>query len=501
MYHRIAPRCREKEKDLNNQNFVTRFAPSPTGYMHIGNLRTALYSYLIARHGGGRFILRIEDTDRERLVEGATDVILRTLAVTGIGYDEGPIVGGEHGPYIQSERKSIYMEYAKRLIDAGAAYYCFCTKERLESLHEEDATGGYDRHCRNLTPAEVEEKLAAGIPFVIRQKMPLEGRTSYTDAVFGEIATDNAELQDQILMKADGYPTYNFAHVVDDYLMGVTHVVRGSEYLTSTPKYALLYDAFGWERPSYVHLPLLMGKGADGTVSKLSKRHGAVSFEDLVRDGYLPEAIINYIALLGWCPKGEDAEREFFTLPELESAFSIAGINKSPSIFDYDKLLWFNGEYIKRLSPDAYLALARPYLPENLPANVDVDAMLLLLQSRIGKLSEIAEKCAFFCAQPDYDVTLFDNKKNKVNGEVAKTVLAAALPMLRSLDAWTNDALYAALLDVAEALGCKSGAVLWCLRIAVSGMAVTPGGATEIMTVIGREESLRRATAATEKLA
>ncbi len=483
-----------------NHQTVTRFAPSPTGYMHIGNLRTALYSYLIARHGAGRFILRIEDTDRERLVEGATDVILRTLAVTGLTYDEGPGVGGDHGPYVQSERKPIYMEYAKKLVESGAAYYCFCTKDRLEQLHEEDATGGYDRHCRNLSADEVAKNLAAGMPYVIRQKMPLEGTTSYTDAVFGEISVDNTELQDQILMKADGYPTYNFAHVVDDYLMGITHVVRGSEYLTSTPKYVLLYDAFGWERPTYVHLPLLMGKNADGTVSKLSKRHGAVSFEDLVRDGYLPEAIINYIALLGWCPKGEEAENEFFTLAELEKTFSITGVNKSPSVFDFDKLLWFNGEYIKKLPYEAYRELALPFLKTPLPDGVDTDTVLRLLQGRIGKLSEIEEKCDFFRALPEYDAVLFENKKNKVTIPLAKDILNAVLPTLQGVENWENTVLYETLLAVSEGVGCKSGAVMWSVRIAVSGMTITPGGATEIMAAIGKKESIRRLEIAASKL-
>ena len=339
---------------------VTRFAPSPTGYMHIGNLRTALYSYLISKHDEGTFILRIEDTDRERLVEGATDIIKSTLNITGLTWDEGPDVGGDHGPYVQSDRKPIYMEYAKKLIDLGAAYYCFCTKERLEKLHEEDATGGYDRHCRSLTKEEIEKNLADGIPYVIRQKMPLDGVTTYTDSVFGEISMNNSELQDQILIKADGYPTYNFAHVIDDYLMKVTHVVRGSEYLTSTPKYVLLYDAFGWERPTYVHLPLLMGKNADGSVSKLSKRHGAVSFQDLLNDGYLPEAIINYIALLGWCPK--NSETEFFNLDELKSVFTIDGVSKSPAVFDFEKLLWFNGEYIHKLDEDKFETLVKPFI-------------------------------------------------------------------------------------------------------------------------------------------
>ena len=479
---------------MNGTSYTTRFAPSPTGYMHIGNLRTALYSYLIARHGGGRFILRIEDTDRERLVEGATDVIIKTLADTGISYDEGPIVGGEHGPYVQSERREIYKKYAEELVARGAAYYCFCTKERLERLHEADENGGYDRHCRNLTPDEIKANLEAGIPYVIRQKMPTEGTTSYTDEVFGVISTDNAELQDQILLKADGYPTYNFAHVVDDYLMGVTHVVRGSEYLTSTPKYVLLYDAFGWERPHYVHLPLLMGRGEDGTVSKLSKRHGAVSFQDLVAAGYLPEAILNYIALLGWCPK--ESETEFFTLRELEELFTIDAVSKSPSVFDYEKLLWFNGEYIRKLTSERYLALATPYLPTDLPANVDREKLLLLLAGRISCFSEIAERVGFFYAPAPYGADLFPNKKNKVTAENAPALLKAAREALEDVTAWDNDTLFASLSAVAEAAGVKAGAIFWCIRIAVSGLSVTPGGATEIMEVLGREESLARLDAA-----
>ena len=482
-----------------NRNVVTRFAPSPTGYMHIGNLRTALYAYLIAKHNDGSFILRIEDTDRERLVEGATDVIKETLATTGLLYDEGPDKGGPAGPYVQSERRPIYMEYAKKLVELGAAYYCFCTKERLEALHEEDAIGGYDRHCRDLSPEEVEKNLAAGIPFVIRQKMPLSGHTTYVDAVFGEIGCDNAEMQDQILIKADGYPTYNFCHVIDDYLMGVTHVVRGSEYLTSTPKYVLLYDAFGWERPIYVHLPLMMGKDAEGNVSKLSKRHGAVSFADLVADGYLPEAIINYIALLGWCPKGENSETEFFTLDGLRAAFDIAGINKSPAVFDYDKLLWFNGEYIKNLSDEDYLTKVASFLKSDIPAHIKREKMLLLLRGRISKLSEIDEKIGFFLSLPEYDASLFANKKNKVTPDGAKEILAAALPVLSALEDFSNDSLYTALLSLAESLGVKSGAVMWSLRIAVAGLAVTPGGATEIMEVLGKEETLARLAIAMEK--
>lgn len=478
---------------------VTRFAPSPTGYMHIGNLRTALYSFLIAKHDGGKFILRIEDTDRERFVEGATDVIKSTLAITGLSYDEGPDVGGDHGPYIQSERKDIYMEYARKLVDIGAAYYCFCSKERLEKLHEDDSVGGYDRHCRSLSKEEVEEKLAAGIPFVIRQKMPLDGVTSYTDMVFGEISMDNSELQDQILIKADGYPTYNFCHVIDDHLMGITHVVRGSEYLTSTPKYVLLYDAFGWERPVYVHLPLLMGKNDDGSVSKLSKRHGAVSFQDLVADGYLPAAIINYIALLGWCPK--ESTVEFFTLDELKSVFTIDGISKSPAVFDFEKLLWFNGEYIHKLDDKRFDELVTPFMKSSLPNNINRDKMLALLKTRISKLSEIDEKMSFFISLPEYGKELFLNKKNKISDlDTPRTVLAAALDILENTESFDNDTLFSALSPLSEKLGIKTGAVMWCIRIAVSGLAATPGGATEIMEVIGKSESIDRIKKALSKI-
>ena len=478
---------------------VSRFAPSPTGYMHIGNLRTALYSYLITKHEGGRFILRIEDTDRERLVEGATDIIKRTLAITGLNYDEGPDVGGDHGPYVQSERKEIYMEYAKKLVELGAAYYCFCTKERLEKLHEEDATGGYDRHCRNLSKEEVEKNLAAGMPFVIRQKMPTEGVTTYTDSVFGEISMNNSELQDQILIKADGYPTYNFCHVIDDHLMEVTHVVRGSEYLTSTPKYVLLYDAYGWERPVYVHLPLIMGRNEDGSISKLSKRHGAVSFQDLINDGYLPEAVINYLALLGWCPK--NSESEFFTLDELKAIFTIDGVSKSPSVFDYEKLLWFNGEYIHKLEKEKFTELVAPFIKTEIPANINKDKMIDLLRTRISKLSEMDEKMAFFITLPEYDKELFLNKKNKIaDFDIVKSVLTEALAAIEGIGSFDNDTLFAALVPIAEKLGVKNGTVMWCVRIAVSGMSATPGGATEIMEVIGKDESISRIKTALAKL-
>ena len=489
----------EYSKKEENTMIKTRFAPSPTGYMHIGNLRTALYSFLISKHENGKFLLRIEDTDRERLVEGATDIIKNTLKITKLNYDEGPDVGGDAGPYVQSERKEIYMEYAKKLVDMGYAYYCFCTKERLEKLHEEDATGGYDRHCRSLSREEVEKNLAAGVPFVIRQKMPLEGVTSYKDEVFGEISINNSELQDQILMKADGYPTYNFCHVIDDHLMGVTHVVRGSEYLTSTPKYALLYDAYGWERPVYVHLPLMMGKNEDGSISKLSKRHGAVSFQDLLLDGYLPEAIVNYIALLGWCPK--ESETEFFTLDELKAAFTIDGISKSPAVFDFEKLLWFNGEYIHKLSDDDFTEMIAPFIKLEIPETVNKAKMLALLKTRISKLSEINEKMSFFLTLPEYEKELFLNKKNKISEfETPKTVLAEALSILEGVESYDNDTLFASLTPLSEKLGLKTGAVMWCIRIAVSGLSATPGGATEIMEVIGKDETLARIKTAIEKL-
>lgn len=478
---------------------VTRFAPSPTGYMHIGNLRTALYSYLIAKHDNGKFILRIEDTDRERLVDGATDIIKSTLKITGLLYDEGPDIGGENGPYVQSERKEIYMEYAKKLIDLGYAYYCFCTKDRLEKLHEEDALGGYDRHCRNLSKEEVEKNLATGMPFVIRQKMPLDGVTSYTDLVFGEISMNNSELQDQILIKADGYPTYNFCHVIDDHLMGITHVVRGSEYLTSTPKYVLLYDAFGWERPKYVHLPLLMGKNEDGSVSKLSKRHGAVSFQDLLDDGYLPEAITNYIALLGWCPKA--SETEFFTLNDLINVFTIDGVSKSPAVFDFEKLLWFNGEYIHKLDETEFETKVSRFIRIVIPDNINRKKMLSLLRTRISKLSEIEGKMSFFISMPDYEKELFLNKKNKISEyDTAKLVLMEAKKILTSIDCFDNDTLFSALSTLTDKLGLKTGTIMWCVRIAVSGMPATPGGATEIMEVIGKDESIARINSAIAKL-
>ncbi|MBQ9461531.1 MAG: glutamate--tRNA ligase, partial [Clostridia bacterium] len=411
----------------------TRFAPSPTGFMHVGNLRTALYEYLVAKSLGGTFVLRIEDTDQERQVEGAVDIIYNTLKRAGLIHDEGPDIGGEYGPYVQSERRDMYLPYAKKLIEMDQAYYCFCTKERLDMLREnsDEPGAGYDRHCRDLPKEEVEKNLAAGMPYVIRQKMPLEGSTTFEDAVYGSITVDNSELQDQILIKADGFPTYNFANVIDDHTMNITHVVRGSEYLSSTPKYNLLYKAFGWEIPTYIHLPLIMGKNDDGTISKLSKRHGATSFEDLVAAGYLPEAIINYIALLGWAPKDN---KEMFTLAELAENFSIDGISKSPAVFDYDKLDWFNSEYIKAMTVEEFAAVAEPYFKKAL-GDMQYDSIKLasILQQRTVKLTEIPEKIAFFAQQPDYDVSLFVNKKSKTTLENSPSLLKAGVEALETL--------------------------------------------------------------------
>lgn len=482
-----------------SKTITTRFAPSPTGFMHIGNLRTALYSYLLAKSQGGKFILRIEDTDQVRLVEGASDVILDTLKMTGIDYDEGPVVGGEHGPYIQSERLPIYKEYAEKLIASGNAYYCFCTPERLESLKDENGIGGYDGHCRSLSKEEIEKNLAAGVPYVIRQKMPDEGTTSYVDEVYGEVEIDNSELRDQVMIKADGYPTYNFCHVVDDYLMGVTHVVRGNEYLTSTPKYCLLYDAFGWERPTYVHLPLLMGKDDEGKVSKLSKRHGAVSFQDLVNDGYLPEAIVNYIALLGWCPK--DSNQEIFSMSELKENFGIEGLSKSPAVFDYEKLKWFNSEYIKALPDDVYEEKALPILNELCEEYINTKKLAALLHTRIAYFGEIESFIGFVTSRLPMTSDLYTNKKNKTNPENCKEVLIDCLPILEAVENWDNDTLFAVLKEYAAAKEKKAGAVMWAIRVAVGRQAITPGGATELMEVFGKVESIERIKLAIEELA
>ncbi len=478
----------------------TRFAPSPTGFMHVGNLRTALYEYLIAKSQDGDFVLRIEDTDRERLVEGAVDLIYKTLEEAGLRHDEGPDVGGDYGPYVQSERQDIYMPYAQKLIDCGCAYRCFCSKERLDALKEteEFANGGYDRRCRDLPKEEIDRLMAEGTPFVIRQKMPLDGTTTFTDAVFGEITAPNEELQDQILIKTDGYPTYNFANVIDDHLMGITHVVRGNEYLSSTPKYNLLYEAFGWEIPTYVHLPLIMGKDEDGNVSKLSKRHGATGFNDLIADGFLPQAVVNYIALLGWCPKDN---KEMMTLKELEQEFSIDGISKSPAVFDYAKLEWFNGEYIKAMTPEQFEETARPYILQAIgDKQLDTLKIAGILQQRTTKLTQIPEMIDFFAQLPEYDAELFINKKSKTNAENAPVMLKAAYEALKALPEWTADAVHDLLIDLASKLEVKNGTVMWPVRIAAAGKKVTPGGAVEILTILGKEESLARIESGLEKL-
>ena len=480
----------------------TRFAPSPTGFMHVGNLRTALYEYLVAKHAGGTFILRIEDTDRERYVEGAEQVIYDTMAIAGLGHDEGPDIGGDFGPYVQSERLNMYKPYAEQLIKDGKAYRCFCTKERLESLRENaaDGVGGYDRHCRNLSEEEIEANLKAGIPYVIRQKMPLDGETSYHDFVYGDITFPNKDLDDQILIKTDGFPTYNFANVIDDHTMGITHVVRGSEYLSSTPKYNLLYEAFGWEIPTYIHLPLIMGKSVDEegkeVISKLSKRHGSTGFLDLINEGYLPEAIINYIALLGWAPKDT---REIFSLEDLVKEFDVSGISKSPSVFDYDKLAWVNAEHIKLMDEETFLAHAKPFY-DAAGVRPDCYAMLdELLKPRITKFNEISEKLAFLESYVDYDVSLFEHKKSKSSVESSKEMLEAAIPVLENT-AWEREALTEALMNLAQQKEVKNSVVMWPVRIAASGVAVTPGGCSEVLILLGREESLRRLNEGLSKL-
>ncbi len=470
----------------------TRYAPSPTGMMHIGNLRTALYEYLIAKSQGGDFILRIEDTDQTRYTEGAEEAIYKALSLAGIDYDEGPDKGGACGPYIQSKRKDIYLSYAKELIEKGEAYYCFCTKERLKSLKNEkdDEFSGYDRKCRDLDKKTVENLLKNKTPYVIRQKMPLYGVTTFKDEVFGEITVENSELQDQILVKADGFPTYNFANVVDDHEMEITDVVRGCEYLSSTPKYNLLYEAFGWKIPRYVHLPLIMGKNEDGSTAKLSKRHGAVSFEDLVKEGYLPEAIVNYIALLGWCPEGNE---EIFSLEELKKEFSVNRISKSPSIFDYDKLSWFNAEYLRRKPIDSFKDLIISRVKKvNLGKEIDIEKVALILQPRVTKLTEIPEMIAFLRELPEYDKEMFINKKSKTTLESSLFSLKTAKENLEKLENWDFDNIHSLLLNLASNLGIKNGTLMWPIRIAISGKKTTPGGAIEILDILGKEESIKR---------
>jgi len=479
-------------------NVRTRYAPSPTGFMHVGNLRTALYEYLIAKNEGGSFVLRIEDTDQERYVEGAVDVIYNTLKIAGLKHDEGPDIGGEYGPYVQSERKDMYLPYAEQLIAEGKAYRCFCTKERLESIQQDSEFGGYDRHCRDLSQEEIDKLLAEGVPYVIRQKMPLEGSTTFVDAVFGEITVENSELQDQILIKSDGFPTYNFANVIDDHTMGITHVVRGCEYLSSTPKYNLLYDAFGWEIPTYVHLPLIMGKDAEGNVSKLSKRHGSTGFEDLIKEGYLPEVIINYIALLGWCPKGNE---EIFSLSQLEKEFTIENISKSPAVFDYQKLQWFNAEYLRAMSDEEFTEVAKPYY-DSVFGDTPYDGAKLtaILKARTVQLTDIPAMIKFFKELPDYDKELFVNKKSKTNLENSPEILKTVTERLEALSDWSAEAIKELLINLAAELELKNGTVMWPARIAASGQTVTPGGAVEILDILGKDETLRRLNIGLEKL-
>ena len=472
----------------------TRFAPSPTGRMHVGNLRTALYAWLIARHEGGDFILRIEDTDQERYVEGAVDIIYRTLEKTGLTHDEGPDVGGDCGPYVQSERQAagIYMQYAKELVEKGEAYYCFCTPERLASLKQKVGEGGeakevsmYDKHCLGLSKEEVEEKLASGIPFVIRQNIPNEGETTFHDEIYGDITAPNAELDDMILIKSDGFPTYNFANVVDDHLMGITHVVRGNEYLSSSPKYTRLYEAFGWDEPVYVHCPLI----TDENHAKLSKRSGHSSFEDLLEQGFVKEAVVNFVALLGWSPEDN---REIMSLEELVKAFDYHHMSKSPAVFDMTKLRWMNGEYIKAMDEEAYLERALPLIREVVKRDVDLVKIADLMKTRIEVFPDIKEPIDFFDELPDYDVAMYTHKKMKTTSENSLEVLKDILPILETQEDYSMDGLKELVNTYVAEKELKNGRVLWPLRTAVSGKQMTPGGAYEIMEILGKEESLRR---------
>ncbi len=468
----------------------TRFAPSPTGYMHIGNLRTALYAYLLAKANDGEFILRIEDTDQERYVDGAVELIFKTMKETGLIHDEGPDIGGAYGPYVQSERRNIYKEYAEKLVELGGAYYCFCDKERLDALRaqqeEAKVMPKYDGHCARLSKEEIDAKIAAGVPYVIRQKIPRRGTTSFVDEIFGKITVDNATLDDNVLLKSDGLPTYNFANVVDDHLMNITHIIRGSEYLSSTPKYNLLYEAFGWEIPTYIHVSPVM-KDAH---KKLSKREGDASYEDFINKGYLKDAIINYIALLGWSPGGE---QEIFTMDELIKAFNLSGISKSPAIFDIQKLNWLNGEYIRNLSLDEFHEMALPYLQNAIKnSKIDLKKVSALLHQRCEKLSDIPEQVDFLDTLPAYSSELYCHKKMKTNEDNSLESLNAILPVLEQLENWSFDSIHAALFDLIAKLEVKNGIILWPLRVAVSGKSFTPGGGVELADILGREETLSR---------
>ena len=468
----------------------TRFAPSPTGRMHVGNLRTALYTYLIAKHEGGDFILRIEDTDQERYVEGAVDIIYRTMEKTGLIHDEGPDKDGGYGPYVQSERQrsGIYMEYAKKLVEKGEAYYCFCTQERLDSLKKNvngEEIMAYDKHCLGLSKEEVEANLKAGMPFVIRQNNPKEGTTTFHDDIYGDISVDNSELDDMVLIKSDGYPTYNFANVVDDHLMGITHVVRGNEYLSSSPKYNRLYEAFGWEVPVYVHCPTITNEEH----KKLSKRSGHSSFEDLLEQGFLTEAIVNFVALLGWSPAGN---QEFFTLEELVKKFDYHNMSKSPAVFDMTKLRWMNGEYLKKMDFEPFYAQAEPYLKAVITKPLDLKKIAAMVKTRIEVFPDIAAQVDFFETLPEYDPEMYVHKKMKTTKETSLETLKEVLPLLEAQEDYSNDALYETLAAYVAEKGVKTGFVMWPIRTAVSGKQMTPAGATEIMEVLGKEESLER---------
>ena len=485
-----------RRKDMSKVR--TRFAPSPTGRMHVGNLRTALYAYLIAKHEGGDFILRIEDTDQERYVEGALDIIYHTLKETGLVHDEGPDLDGGVGPYVQSERQAqgIYLKYAKELVEKGEAYYCFCDKERLESLKQEVAGKEiivYDKHCLHLSKEEVEAKLAAGVPYVIRQNNPQTGTTTFHDEIYGDITVDNSELDDMILIKSDGYPTYNFANVVDDHLMGITHVVRGNEYLSSSPKYNRLYEAFGWEVPVYVHCPLI----TDETHKKLSKRCGHSSYEDLIEQGFLTEAVVNFVALLGWSPEDN---QEIMSLEELVEKFDYRHMSKSPAVFDYGKLKWMNGEYIKKMDFDAFYERALPIIKEVITKDYDLKKIAAMVKTRIEIFPDIKELIDFFEEVPEYDVSMYTHKKMKTTAETSLAVLKEVLPLLKAQEDYSNDALYAMLSAYVAEKGYKNGYVMWPIRTATSGKQMTPCGATEIMEVIGKEESIARIEKAIDKL-
>ena len=464
----------------------TRFAPSPTGYLHIGGLRTALYGFLFAKNNNGKFILRIEDTDTNRYVDGSVQIIYDTMRDSKIMYDEGPDVGGNYGPYVQSERKQIYLDYAKKLVEVGGAYYCFCTPERIASLKDEQGNVRYDKHCLNLPKEEIERLINSGVPYVIRQNVPKEGTGSYTDLVYGEISVDYKDIEDGILIKSDGMPTYNFANVIDDHLMGITHVIRGIEYLSSTPKYNLMYDAFGWDRPVYIHLPPIM-KDAQ---RKLSKRNGDASYEDFVKKGFVKEAIVNYIALLGWSPK---SNQEKLSLEELISLFNLEGINKSPSIFDETKMKWLSGEYIKEMSFEEFKDLALPFLKESkVYGKYDTDKLLALVKGRVQIFSEIAEKLDFLEEFGVYDLAFFENEKQKSSVELAKEILPKIIESLSAQTDFSNANLFSELVKLSESLGIKKQALLWVTRIALTGKLSTAGGATEILELLGKEKSIER---------